>query len=274
MTLTTSDKVKCQQLTKGHFSADETSVIIENELSVYISGTHLFTASITPSMEKEFVAGYLFGQGFINSIGDIASLEIKNDGAKVDFKNGKMISPKTANISYSIVSGGGKMAFIDSTKLEEIKSKIKLNKQMIFQGMNTLFEKAFLYRKTEGVHATGLFTSEVIPICIVEDIGRHNTLDKAIGYCLLHGIDFSNTFLVSTGRMSSEMVMKICRAGIPVAATKTALTDKGLEIAKKHGLTIIGFVRDIGTKTHTDMEIRISQKPEMKIYTNAERVTY
>ena len=145
---------------------------------------------------------------------------------------------------------------------------------MIFQAMNTLFEKATLYRETEGVHAAGLFTPEAKSLCIVEDIGRHNTMDKVIGYGLLHGINFSNVFLVSTGRMASEMVIKICRAGIPVATTKTAVTDKGLYIGNKYGLTIIGFVRDIGTKTHTDMEVRISKQPEMKIYTYAERVVY
>ncbi|MBA7666393.1 Sulfur carrier protein FdhD [subsurface metagenome] len=68
------------------------------------------------------------------------------------------------------------------------------------------------------------------------------------------------------------MVTKICRAGIPVAATKTAVTDKGLEIGSKCGLTVIGFVRDVGTKIQTDMEERIINEAGMKIYSGAERV--
>ncbi len=77
---------------------------------------------------------------------------------------------------------------------------------------------------------------------------------------MLNGIETKNIFMVSTGRMSSEMVTKICRAGIPLVATKTAVTDKGLEIGKKCGMTIIGFVRDVGTKINTDMEVREFQK--------------
>ena len=138
--------------------------------------------------------------------------------------------------------------------------------------MNTVLGKAGIYRETEGVHATGLFTSEATPICLAEDIGRHNTLDKAIGYALLQGIDCGKIFTVSTGRMASEMVTKICRAGIPLVATKTAVTDKGLEIGQQCGLTIIGFVRDVGTRIHTDMEIRVFDKSEMKIYCGTKRV--
>jgi FdhD protein len=106
----------------------------------------------------------------------------------------------------------------------------------------------------------------------VEDIGRHNTLDKIIGFALLNKVDFSKTFLVSTGRMASEMVARICRCGIPVVATKTAVTDKGLDIGKKCGLTLIGFVRDAGTKIQTDMEVRVIKQAGMKIYSCAERV--
>ena len=72
--------------------------------------------------------------------------------------------------------------------------------------------------------------------------------------------------------MASEMVAKICRAGIPLAATKTAVTDKGLEIGQKHGLTLIGFVRDAGTRIHTDMAVRVINRAGMKIYSGAERV--
>jgi FdhD protein len=270
----TFNLVPCRKLSGGRVFPAKAGVIIEKELPVYVNGAHLFTASIVPAMEKEFVAGYLFGQGFINRVSDIASLEIENDGAKVMLKNDKKASSGTMKASYRIVSGGGKTAYFDASKFSEIHGSLTLNKKDIFQAMNTLFEKAALYRETEGVHAAGLFTPEASPLCIVEDIGRHNTLDKVIGYALLQGIDCGKVFAVSTGRMASEMVTKICRAGIPLVATKTAVTDKGLEIGKKCGLTIIGFVRDVGTRINTDMEVRIINKSEMKIYCGAARVVY
>jgi FdhD protein len=260
--------LKCWKLSRGRFITAETSVIIEKELPVHVNGTHLFTASVTPGMEKEFAAGYLFGQGLIDSADDIKSIDTNTSGVKVLLK--KAVPRIKAN--YRIVSGGGRTAYFGTAHLPVIKSDIRLLRAHIFKAMSTLFEKAVLYRETEGVHAAAFFTPEAKSLCIVEDIGRHNTLDKAIGWGLLNGVDFSDVFLVSTGRMTTEMVTKICRAGIPLVATKTAVTDKGLQIGQKCGLTLIGFVRDAGTKMNTDMEVREFTKAEMKIYSGAERV--
>jgi FdhD protein len=164
------------------------------------------------------------------------------------------------------------VAYYDGAYLPEIRGRTKISQGTIFKAMNTLFETARIYRETEGVHAAGLFSAAGGLICIVEDIGRHNSLDKIIGYALLNKVDCANAFLVSTGRMASEMVAKICRAGVPLVATKTAITDKGLEIGRRQGLTIIGFVRDAGTRIHTDMDVRVIERAGMKIYTGVGRV--
>jgi FdhD protein len=265
--------VECQKLINGRLVKSEARVIMERELPILINGEHLVTASVTPDMEKEFVTGYLLGQGFIDNIEELKSIDIEDNTARVTIKGARWIASKTKKTEYRIVSGGGKTVFFDETSLPQIHSKLTAGKKDIFKAMNTVMEKAAIYQETEGVHATGLFTPEAVPICTVEDIGRHNTLDKVIGYALINKIDFGNTFLASTGRMTSEMVAKLCRAGIPIAVTKTAVTKTGLEIGQKCGLTIIGFVRDTGTQINTDMEIRTIIESGMKIYTYADRIT-
>jgi FdhD protein len=257
------------KLDGGVFCKADASVITEQELALYVNGTRLATASLAPGMEKEFTAGYLFGQGFIENIDDIKSLGIENGTARVILKNSH-ISPSAAN--YRIVSGGGRSAYFQGSGPGEVKSDIVIDKKVIFKAMNILFQKASLYTETEGAHAAGIFTADVKPVCIVEDVGRHNTLDKINGYILLNNIDASRVFLVSTGRMASEMVAKICRSGIPIAATKTAVTDKGLEIARECGLTLIGFVRDAGNRINTDMDVRVVKEAGMKIYCHRTRV--
>jgi FdhD protein len=271
-TATGSKLMECRKLAGGRFSRGKVGVVIEKELLIFVNGEYLVTASIAPGMEREFVAGYLFGQGFINGVAELSSIEVDDNAARVTLPDAARGAPHTGKASYRIVSGGGRAAYAAEVSLPEIRSSLKINKKAIFRAMNTLFEKAVIYRETEGVHAAGLFSADEEPACIVEDIGRHNTLDKVIGYGLINKIDFGSTFLVSTGRMASEMVTKICRAGIPVAATKTAVTDKGLEISRKCGLTLIGFVRDIGTEINTDMEVRIVAEAGMKIYTGGARV--
>lgn len=268
----TIKKFKVQKLESGKFISFESRLVIEKELPVYVNGEHLATASVMPSMEREFVAGYLFGQGFINNAEEIVKLDITDKGAKTVLASVNKFSRKMETASYRIVSGGGRTAYYESSTFSQIESDLKINRQNIFRAMNILFEKASFYNETGGVHSAALFDADVNLICIAEDIGRHNTLDKIIGYILLNKIDCARTFIASTGRMASEMVTKICRAGIPLVATKTAVTDEGLEIGEKHGLTIIGFVRDSGSKMNTDMEVRVFKKAQMKMYTGAERV--
>lgn len=272
MATETAKTFTVQKLAGGKFTPSEVRLVIEKELPVYVNGDHLATASLVPSMEKEFVAGYLFGQGFIGSAGEIEALEITDKGASALLSGRENVSGRKIKASYRIVSGGGRTAYFESGACPRIESGLKIGRKQIFRAMNTLFEKASLYNETEGVHVAALFDGEMNLLSVVEDIGRHNTLDKIIGYTLLNNIDCSGTFMVSTGRMASEMVAKICRAGIPLVATKTAVTDEGLRIAKEYGLTVVGFVRDAGSKMHTDMEVRIFKEAQMKIYTGADRI--
>lgn len=267
-----SRELECLKLTGGLFSRKKVVVVVEKPFSIHVNGRHLATASITPGMEKEFVTGYLFGQGFIESVQEMESIIVHDNDAMVTVKASAGISQMPEETGYRIVSGGGRVAYYSKTEYPEIQAGLKIKKDVIFHAMNTVFAESGIYQDTEGVHSAGLFDAEGNIICIVEDIGRHNTLDKLIGYALMNNIDCGKTFLASTGRMASEMVGKICRAGVPVVATKTAVTDKGIEIGRQCGMTVIGFVRDAGTSINTDMETRIIVEPGMKIYTGPERI--
>lgn len=267
----TFQTVGCLKLVNGLFSSSGVDVVVEREISVYLNGCHLATASINPGMEREFAMGYLFTQGFIDSPGELESLEIRENAARAILKDRGRL-PDITESGHYVVSGGGKAARAGNTSYPVVRTDLKISKTAVFTAMNRLFQAAELYQATEGVHGAGLFSVEASPVCTVEDIGRHNCLDKLTGYALMQGIDCSRTFLVTTGRITSEMVAKICRAGIPVAATKTAVTDKGLETARRYGVTVIGFVRDAGSRINTNMETRTITKAGMKIYTNARRI--
>ena len=267
----TSVEMPAMQLQNDRFTAAKPAVIIESELRIILNGRPLATASLLPGMEEEFVTGYLFGQGFIKGPEDIVSIAVEGSSAEVTLAD-KMV-PFPGSTRYRIVSGGGRTAFAGH-RLPQIHSDLILKKDVIFQAMTRLFDMGAMYKETEGAHAAGIFTAAAEPVCIVEDIGRHNCLDKAIGYALLHCISCGEHFLVSTGRMASEMVAKLCRAGFPVVATKTAVTDRGREAAVASRMTLIGFVRDTGMKLHTDMTVRVIEEPVMKIYTGAERVIH
>ena len=223
-------------------------IVTELGLSVYVNGEHITTSMITPMLEKEFVVGNLFARGMIGSADDIKSLKIKDDTAEV-------VLPERKSVERSL----------------EIHSDFKVSRDDVFKGMNVILSSE-IYAETGGIHSAGLFKRKAEPVCVTEDIGRHNALDKVIGYALINGIDLQNTFATSTGRMVSEMVFKVCRANIPVVVTKAAVSKLGIEIGEKYGLTIVGYVRDKGMKISSDTGERIATERLMKIYTYPERI--
>lgn len=229
-------------------SREKERIVTESGLSIYVNGGFLATSMITPMLEREFVVGNLFARGMIESAGDIESLTIKNDTAEVTL-------PDKEREERSL----------------EIHSDFKVSKDDIFAGMNIILNSR-IYAETGGIHSAGLFKQKAETVCVTEDIGRHNALDKVIGYALINGIELQDTFAASTGRMVSEMVLKVCRANIPVVATKAAVSTLGIEIGRKYGLTIAGYVRDKGMRISSDTYERIAAERLMKIYTCLERI--
>jgi len=208
-------------------------VVSEFSLSIFINKNHFATAMITPKMEKEFVIGHLFCQGIIEKFADIESLTIEDN---------------IAEATLTEIKDSGK-------RVPMIHSDFKVRRQDIFDGVKAILESE-VFKETGAVHSAGLFKRGAEPICIVEDIGRHNALDKVVGYGLLNDIDFGNAFVTSTGRQPSEMILRCCNANIPIIATKGVPTTLAISIAQKAGFTIVGLVREDG----------------MTIYSNPERI--
>jgi len=213
-------------------------VVEETPLSIFINGRHFVTAMISPKDRRDFVTGHLFSERIISSQEEIESLEIEGNVARAIVANPmRAIVPRRP-----IVSGcGGISSFLEESKLPEIRSDLKITKEDAFAAMKAI-SLSELHVATGGVHSIGLF-QESGPICIIEDIGRHNALDKAIGYALSRKVDFSRTFAACTGRISSEMALKCSVAGIPIIVSRGATTSLAISIAERTGLAIVGFIR-------------------------------
>ena len=248
--------VPCIKSDNGSLVPSSHDVVIEVPLSVFVNGRHALTAMISPVMLEEFVTGFLYTERIIRKPEDIDSLRIeeKNAGtpsASVLTKNpfSIMLSSKT------VLSGcGGDTSYIDPDRLPKVQSDLTAELSTITKIMKeTLISD--LHTRTGGIHIVGLFGPDG-KICIVEDIGRHNALDKVIGYGLKHNVDFSKTTVTCSGRLSSEMVRKCLIANIPIIASRGATTTLAISMGEQSGLTIIGFVR--------------GQK--MNIYTGAQRI--
>ncbi len=245
------ERFRCLKLSDGVLLGSKDWVVEEVPLSIFINGRHFTTAMISPEMSEEFIIGNLFSERIIGSIQEIESLQIEENTAKIVVKN----PLKAIKSKKTIVSGcGGNSSFLDETKLPQIKSNLKIHTNDLLKGVKSILDSD-LHRATGGVHIVGLLNTTG-KICIVEDIGRHNALDKAIGYGLKRDVSFNETFIACTGRISSEIALKCAAANIPIIASKGATTSLAINIAEKTGLCIVAFVRG----------------RRLNIYTNPERV--
>jgi len=203
----------------------------------------------SPQLRKEFVVGHLFAERIIGSLNEIESLEIEGNVVRAIVVNPmRVILPRKP-----IVSGcGGIASFLDESKLLEIKSDLQLTKEELEAGMKAI-SLSETHVATGGVHSVGLFQKSG-PVSIIEDIGRHNALDKAIGYGLMQNIDFGQSLVACTGRISSDMAMKCSVAGIPVIVSRGATTSLAISIAERTGLTVVGFLRGKKLSVYTNRE--------------------
>lgn len=260
--------VPCIKYDNGSMVPSSHEVVMEVPLVVFVNGRHALTAMVSPTMLEEFVTGFLYTERIIRKLEDIESLHIEESRERNRDNNEKINGASTLSASVltkdpfsimlsgkTVLSGcGGDTSYVDADRLPKIQSDMVTDISTIKSIMKeTLVSE--LHTRTGGIHIVGLFGPEG-NICVIEDIGRHNALDRTIGYGLKHGVDFSRTIVTCSGRLSSEMVRKCLMANIPVIASRGATTTLAISMGEQSGLTIIGFVR--------------SQK--MNIYTGAERI--
>ena len=229
-------------------------VVEEVPVMILVNGRHLATAMMSPVRLEEFVVGHLFTEGIIRSPDAIESVQVEKGTIRVLTRDHlRPLGPKR-----TILSGcGGSASFLDPAKLPKITSDYTVDTPRIAEAMKGVLDSE-IHRLTGGVHVVGLASDRGV-LCVREDIGRHNAMDRAIGYGLTEGIDLARTFVVSSGRISSEMARKCLVAGIPIVVSRSATTVLAVELAEKNGLTICAFARGsrMNVYTHTH-RIRIT----------------
>jgi formate dehydrogenase accessory protein FdhD len=207
---------------------------------------------MSPSHLKEFIVGYLLGEGLLSSKDDITKLEIENKTIEVETDLADFDLRRELVMSSDCF--GGMRSKIDLTK--KVESEYNISKEMVLEASKNLRERSTVWSATGGTHIAAIVNED--NFIAIEDVSRHVALDKVVGAAELQGIDFSNSFMFSSGRMPGDMIIKIARVGIPIIASKSAPTSSGYMVGEEANVTIVGFVR--GNR--------------FNIYTHSERISY
>ena len=231
-------KLPCIRVDGEKYEKGEHEVIEEAPMALFVNGRHAMTAMMSPVQLEDFVTGYLYTEQIIKSVDEIESIRIEKNRMSVITKNlFKVLGPKK-----TILSGcGGSTSYIDTEKLPRITSDYAISTANIRNAAKAVLNSE-LHVTTGGIHIVALLDQEKI-IAVSEDIGRHNALDRVIGFALRNNVDLSKTWVIVSGRISSEMVRKCLIAGIPIIVSRGATTTLAVETAEKTGLTVVGFAR-------------------------------
>ncbi len=217
------------------FVPDE--VVTEATIRLYVN-SRLFTVfTCSPDKTRELVVGHLLTQGAIKNPTEILQLCIGKE-----------------KVIVKLHQNGVKAKEKEKGKKPNKLHNFAIVPETVLKAAKTLDSKAAVFKRTGGTHAAAVFSSEGEVVAFSEDIGRHNAVDKVIGEAALKHINTEQTILASTGRLTSEIVNKAANAGIPVVVSLAASTDKGIDVAQKRGVTLIGFVRGRRFNVYTHPE--------------------
>ncbi len=221
----------------------------EKPLYVFLGRTHCVTIFCSPTNLKELSVGHLLAEGFVKSVGEIKELNLdaKKMICRVDLKSSVNVKSRMQLLKpYSRVilsACGSGTPFQFSNRLLKVNSTVKAKADVVMESVRNLNFKAATFRKTGGVHGAAIYGGDGSFLAFAEDVGRHNAVDKVIGMMAMRSADFSECFLALTGRLSGDVVLKAAKVGISIVASMAAALDSGVAVARRSGITLIGFVR-------------------------------
>ena len=227
----------------GAWQQADGQVIEEIFVSIHVNGQELATIAATPIRQDWLAVGFLANEGFITSKDELRAVHICPSGSCVDVWLTATREIKLPSRRILTSGCGGGVTFDDLTKTQSpLESDLTLPAAQLWSLLDQLQDAAKLYRRTRGVHTSALF-QDGARVSSAEDVGRHNTLDKIRGDCLLRGVDTRGGVLLSTGRVSSEMLNKAVKMGCPVVASRTSATSFSVSLARAWNITLVGYLQ-------------------------------
>ncbi len=220
----------------------EGAVIEETTVCLFVNGHEVATLMASPVDLDALAVGFLYTEGLIRGLEDVALVEESQQGTCVDVWLRDTVPHLPPRAIRTSGCGGG-VTFDDLTAARDpLPWGERVTAQQVIDRYYDLRAVEQLYPLARGVHGAALCTPDAL-LLWAEDVGRHNTLDKLAGKALQQGISTAGCLLVTTGRISSEMLGKAAKLGVPVIASRTSPTSRSLALARAWNITVIGYLR-------------------------------
>lgn len=218
----------------------------EVPLTINLNGQELVTLLSTPEDIKDLVRGFLFTSGLVKPGEELKDFIIDKTRWEVwvNTKESPLDSSLIFKRLYTSGCGKGTIFYnmVDILYRHRLESNLKISVQSILSLMREFQRSSTLFKQTGAVHSAALSDGQNI-LFFREDIARHNAIDKIIGRALAEGIDMRDTIILTSGRISSEILLKVQKGMIPVVVSRGAPTDQAVKLAADLNITLVGFAR-------------------------------
>lgn len=233
------------------------NVCEESAVDLVLNGKKLVTFMCTPENLNELAMGHLYNRGIVKTIDDVYVLSACDEMREIYVTTSDNYSEDDCSLSGVLASGCGSGSVFKEEFLnrEKNSSDLKISLNELKELSIEMFSNAIKYKEIGGMHCASLVYDNEL-LVLREDVGRHNAIDKVIGKGVFRGLDLNNAILMTTGRISSDMILKAIGADIPIVVSRSIPSSLALEIAEKLGITVVGRI--------------VSKEPI--VYTHSERI--
>lgn len=254
------------RVTEQDRNETEDIVTKESPLTIILNDRELVTLLCSPTNLKYLAIGFLFSEGLLRSKDEINKIiaDDRRGVVQVETKKNKEFTGELLSKPLIASSGGRKASFYSASDIQDeakVESQIAIAPHEVFALVNEFQHHSRLFKVTGGVHSAALCDTGGI-LVFSEDIGRHNAIDKVFGECILTDIPMDDRVIITSGRVSSDILLKVAKGKIPILISKSAPTNLGVRLADDLGITLIGFVRGKRMNIYTNSWRVITQKHE------------
>lgn len=233
---------------KAGFERKGIRAIREVPLTIILNGREVVTLLCTARHPEFLAVGFLKSDAFVSSPDQITDLAVRDEGDRLIADVEVCHDPwKDRVMERSITSGCGKGTNfgrnVTTISKRRLSGDVRVTPEQILSLAQELHERSTLYNATRGCHNSSLCVPDEM-LLFREDIGRHNAIDMICGQCFLDNVSVEDKMIVSTGRVASEILLKVVRIGVPILVSTAVATSFSVELARKTGITLVGNVKD------------------------------
>jgi len=234
-----SPDISCSFFSEDDWSHSPVHVPCESSITIYVNDQELATLLCTPSKINCLVIGFLYSEGIITNVSEVTSMRICEEEpiADVRISNTDFTVPSRRTLTSGC---GGGVSF--NTEVQKVNSDLTVTPQEVLNLMKQMLQQQTLFQQCGGLHCSALCDRSQVLVA-AEDIGRHNTLDKILGECLLRKIQTRDRILLTTGRISSEMLIKAAKMQVPVVVSRSSPTERAVSLGRDLNITVVGYAR-------------------------------